>query len=1152
MKYLDQIKNWIDQNYISVEWTSKVVFNIGNKSYLCVVPKEGKLFDDEFNILIGPEEIDEILIDHYCFMFGGKVYTSPVRAEKIELNLFQHVGKAKDISGFPYLGIHGGYELCNGSRVYEDWVQKAKFLGIETLALAERHTLAGALKFQQAAKKAGIKAIVGETVTVKFNGDNYHKIKLYVKDEVGWANLLRIHKQLNVDNNSTHVDLSTVLNYSAGLYCVIQNDVMLDDTLVIGYADTEKHQFAGVYFQFDPSEYKAENRDLHCLNCLKNYMDNYMDIMSMCLIVDSYYLEKEDSNVKKILSFIGKGGFEFQSDDQYFKSLEDVATQSIALFESKGEEFAYKILENALHGTYEIAANCTFQIKLGEIHLPQYVMTEEESKSFKNNEELFWSIIEDALDLHVQNLEPDKIDIYIKRIEVEYDVISRGKFQDYFLILRDIINWCEANDIMVGTGRGSAGGSLIALLMNITKVDPLEYELIFERFLNESRIGKGLPDIDCDFESSKRELVKQYMERRFGKNNVCSIGTYSTLKSKAAFRDLLRFHGEQPQNINYFGAMIDDSNDDYHSLFHATIGNPKLKEFINGHLEAIQDVPLVLGQPKSSSVHAAGVVITPTIDKDGYAMQIYDWFPCKMMDGVLVSEWEGTQLDDSGFLKADILGLSQLDKLSQMLQLIAERESFNMATPSGGCIEKMNLNTIDTKDEKVFNEIFKKGLTQDIFQFGTDGLAAYCKEVQPESIEELATMNALYRPGPMDSGAHIDYVKIKFGKKEPEYDWGTEEILKSTYGLYCFQEQVIKMVQVLAGFTLTEGDGVRKATGKKDPILMKSYKDKFVTGCVANGCPQYEAEKIWNKIEVFAGYSFNLSHAVEYSLIGYQTAWLKYYYPLEFWTVSLQHANDDEIAKRVAELRKFDSITLHGPDINKSKSTFYTDWEENAIYWSIGRIKHVGEVALNYIEKAKEENGQFFSLEEFVNRCKGQAVNSRVVKHLIYSGCFDKIENIDHPLARKKLMDKFADLYRVDSEGETSEFYWYKMQRNLSGYGYFDYSTIVDSLFFHYDEFVVPEQVQMESNIDCEVVVSGILTEIKKRKTKKGEMAKLTLDHNNDLIDVVLWNSAWFLIQEKLEGKEGSGVMMNGKIQYDGYNKKNVVYSTDNTKVVTF
>lgn len=1140
---IDFIKQWIESNNLEVEWTSKITFRLDKKDHLCIVAKNGKLFDDDFNLILDSDETDSpeaILNDYYCFAFGGKVYRSLIKEEKIQLNILKHIGLAKGLSGFSYLGIHGGYELCVGSRNYTDWCNKAKWLGIKTVGIAEKHTLAGTLKFQQAAKKAGLKSVIGATYTVRQDKSEY-KVKLYVKNDVGWTNLLHIHKQLNVDNNSTHITEEHLLNNAEGLYCVLQNDTVLNPDLIERYLESKFEKF---YFQFDPVQYKAEQRDIQCLNCLKTVLQDYGGIIGLALIPDSYYLDKEDHTVKKILNFIGKVGFEYQSEDQYFKSLEDIAIQSISLFETKGEDWALEVLQSAIDSANEIADGCNFQIKTGEIHLPKYEMTESEKEQFVTNEDLFWDIIQKGLQEQVINKGKD-LDIYTQRIEVEYDVISRGGFIDYFLILRDIINWCEANDVMVGTGRGSAGGSLIALLCNITKVDPIEYGLIFERFLNESRIGKGLPDIDTDFASERREDVKRYMEQRFGKDNVCSIGTYSTMQSKAAFRDLLRFRGEEPQNINYFGGMIEESNEEYSSIFHATIGNNKLKDFINEHLEAIQDIPLVIGQQKSASIHAAGVIITPTTNKNGQRMTIYDWFPCKLIDGVLISEWDGSQLDDCGFLKADILGLSQLDKLKEMIDLIKENNGI-----------KIDLNKIDTKDKKVFDALFKKGLTQDIFQFTTDGLAAYCREVKPESIEELAAMNALYRPGPMDSGAHENYAKIKFGKKEPEYDWGTEEILKSTYGLYTYQEQIIKMVQVLAGFTLTEGDGVRKATGKKDLEKMQSYRDKFVAGCVERGCVKFEAEKIWNKIEAFAAYSFNLSHAIEYSLIGYQTAWIKYYYPLEFWTVSLQHADDDEVAKRVSELRKFDQIKLHPPDINKSKSSFYTDFETNSIYWSIGRIKHVGEVALTYIAKEREERGEFFSLEEFVKRCKSQAVNSRVVKHLIYSGCFDSLHAIQHPLQRKKLMEQFYELYRLDSdliENQYKEFYWYKMQRNLSGFGYFDYSTMVDELGFDYQEYITSDQVQMKENEGCNVVIGGIVQELVKRKTKKGEMCKVTIDHNNDLVDIVLWNNEWIRFQKQMEEKgEGVGIMVNGQIKFDTYNKKNVIYGNEKTQVELF
>lgn len=1407
---MQEIKDWIESNSLDVKWISELMFTLNGQDYLCVSPKQGKLFDSDFNLVIDEKEAENILADNYCFYFGGKVYYSSIKEEKIQLNILKHIGKAKGISGFPYLGIHGGYELCVGSRSYEDWCKKAKFLGIEIVGIAEKHTLAGALKFQQAAKKIGVKPIIGETITIKKEKEEY-KVKIYVTNEMGWANLLRIHKRLNIDNLSSHVDEECLLNNSEGLICVFQADTMLSPELIERHLESK---FTKEYFQFDPVEYKAENRDIYCLNCLKNYLNNYIDIVSMSLIPDSYYLDKEDSGVKKILTFIGKATFEYQSEDQYFKSLEDIAGQSIALFESKGEEFALNILESAINGTNEIAELCNFQIKTGEIHLPKYEMTKEEKKQFKDNEELFWSVIEEGLQKKVI----DKgvySDIYLERIEKETKVILGSSLGDYFLILYDIIKWCKDNGILTGVGRGSAAGSLVSFCMGITDADPIEYGLLFERFINSGRlptlvvngnekklIGGSMMDVDVDVTSLGRDSVKRYIENRYGVNNVCSIGTYSTLQSKAALRDLLRFHGESPQNINYFSGMIEDSNEDYSSIFHATVGNEKLKIFLNEHLEATQDIPLILGQAKSSSIHASGIIITPKDD----GKEIFDWFPCKMMNGVVISEWEGSQLDESGFLKEDILGLSQLDKFVDILKLINENGT------------NLKIEDIDLHDKSVF-ELFKKGYNQDTFQFGTDGLTAYSREVKPDSISELAAINALYRPGPMESGAHTDYVKIKWGKKQPEYDFGTEEITKETYSLMIYQEEVMEVCVKLGGFTLVEADDIRKAMGKKIEEKLQSYMQRFIEGAKKNGCPENEAYIIWNKLVAFAGYGFNKcisgderfyksgmgrfpfkptireyykirtsssyaklikkkplhsklkrvgygssfslderdrlvinkikdiryegiqdiyrvttesnkkidvtlnhkfptnngikmvselkigedqliinsgykqdpcsyiwnlegnnlpkkgqmgfqtrdtaytrfiklreelieqykicqqcskdhrrlevhhkdgnhgnsdpdnlvvlcpschkkeeyklgrmkmgrkglmisfehiksieflkkgdvydiemnspyhsfstankivtcnSHAVAYAMTGYICQWFKKHYPLEFWTISLQYSSDDEIPKRVAEMRKFEGLNLHSPDINKSKSSFHTEWETDSIYWSIGRIKHVGEVALKHIEEERKERGDFFSLEEFVQRCKSQAVNSRVVKHLIYSGCFDKLHNIEHPLQRKKLMEEFANLYGLDvdlPDESNKEFYWYKLQRNLSGYGYFDYSVEVDDLGFDYNKYVTADQIQMTENVDCNVVVGGLMTEFVIRKTKKGEMAKLTVDHNNDLIDVVLWNDTFEQVREQIEKGVGSGIMLNGKIQYDGYNKKNVVYSNEKTCIEIF
>lgn len=487
------IKDWIQNNNLSATWISENIFTLADKNYIYIDHKDGVLFNPDFTLIYSEEEIEAIQneenkIEFQCFSFGGKVYYSKIDSEKIQLKLLKHIGKAEGLSGYPFLGIHGSYELCSGSGLYPNWINKAKWLGIEALGLAEKHTLAGAIKFQNACKKEGIKSIIGETITIKNQSEEY-RVKLYVANYEGWRNLLRIHRRLNVDNGSQFVEEEVLLKNTAGLYLVFCSDVKLDVDKASGFKNL--YDFKGVFFQYDPVEYKAAQRDLHCLECLKTYLNKFRDSLPLALITDSYYLDKEDSRVRKILSFIGKGQFQYQSEDQHFKSLEEIIEQSITLFTTKGEEFSIDILESALNGTNGIVAGCDFQIPLGEIHLPKYEMTEEEKKQFKTNEDLFWAILEDGLSKIDESKDISK---YIERVETEYNVIDKGSFQSYFLILRDIINWCEDNDVMVGTARGSAGGALTAMLMNITKVDPIQYNLLFSRFLNAGRTGQKIKE----------------------------------------------------------------------------------------------------------------------------------------------------------------------------------------------------------------------------------------------------------------------------------------------------------------------------------------------------------------------------------------------------------------------------------------------------------------------------------------------------------------------------------------------------------------------------------------------------------------------------------------------------------------------------------
>jgi DNA polymerase-3 subunit alpha len=362
----------------------------------------------------------------------------------------------------------------------------------------------------------------------------------------------------------------------------------------------------------------------------------------------------------------------------------------------------------------------------------------------------------------------------------------------------------------------------------------------------------------------------------------------------------------------------------------------------------------------------------------------------------------------------------------------------------------------------------------------------------------------------------------------------------------------------LAGFTLTEADDVRKAMGKKIPEKLKAYQEKFVNGAISNGCPDAEAHKIWNKLVAFAGYGFNRSHSVAYSIIGYQSQWFKLYYPMAFWTISLQWAKDDAVPKRISEMRKFDQVTACPPDINKSKATFVSDWYNNKIYWSFSRIKQIGDVTLKELEEERVINGNYFSIEEFITRMKGRKVNKTAVRNLILTGCFDELYNITYLPERLKLVEEHCKLVSEELDEKFSkndvysEFFWYKIQREISAFGFFDYSHIITDLGYSAHSYVTPEQISLSANEGVDVTVAGLLIDVIKRKTKKGEMGKLTIDHNNDIIDVVVWNDRWEVLQEKIEPSKGQGIVINGKIMFDNYNKKNAIYSTDKTEVEIF
>jgi len=788
---------------------------------------------------------------------------------------------------------------------------------------------------------------------------------------------------------------------------------------------------------------------------------------------------------------------------------------------------------------------------------------------------LYSELVEDGFNRKVKNEfkgDKEKIKLYRARLDEENDVIVGAGFVDYFLILWDIIKWAKESDILVGPGRGSVGGCLIAYLLDIIEIDPIQYNLLFERFLNKTRVSgerakaaDSLPDIDIDFEGSRRQDVKRYIEQKYGLNFVCSIGTYARLKTKSAIKDFARVKGLDFQKVNFATREIPDDVDyDWSDLFTNGLKKKVLKDFVQENVDICEIMKAPLGQPRSSSIHPSAVIIVPKQDEDGNEVEIYDWMPIKKIDGQIVSEWEGKYIDRAGFLKEDILGIAQLDKFRYILNLI--HENYN---------EKINLNKIPIYDEKVF-EYFSNGWNEDVFQFGTYGLKSYSIRVKPDNIEDLISMNALFRPGPMDSKAHDTFVEIRRGKKKPEFDYGLKEVTKNTMGLYIYQEQVMQAVHVLGKLTLSEADELRTAIKKFDKVKMQSAMEKFLQGAQDNGCSLKEANKIWDKLNAFSSYGFNRSHAAAYSLMGYWSQWLKVHYPLEFFTASLNFADEKiEIPNRISEIKKIrNGIKVAGADINKSDIRFTSDINLKKIYWSLTKIKFVGEVAVKVILEERK-NGNFFSIEEFYKRINKTKVNKKTMLCLILAGAFDEVgsenvsmENHNKPRNRYNLLKAFFDLRneKIPDDIENDKYknmnwFWIKRQKELTGHGDIDYKILVrkkwpnekfaSKMYIDGDDFTNKVLEKTESR---KVILAGVIFSLKKKMSKNGEYALIELQCNNSIIIVHLWNDYWDnkKFKSKLLELEINKKMfaISGVMKFDSWKNKNVCFVDDETKII--
>ena len=871
---------------------------------------------------------------------------------------------------FVHLHVHTEYSLLDGSSRISDLIARTKELGMNAIAITDHGNMYGAVTFYKEAKKAGIKPIIGCEVYVaprarqeKFEVDHtrYYHLILLAENETGYRNLVKLVSLANTEGMyyRPRVDKELLRRYHEGIICLsaciageipralIQDNPDKADALVQEYIDIfgKENFFIELQDHGIPEEKKV-------IPGLISLAEKYgLDIV---VTNDAHYVRKEDSEAQDVLLCIQTGKtlddptrMRFQGDSFYIKSPEEMGV----LFPNNPE---------FLSNTLKIAERCNVDFTFGQHFLPRFPlpdgMTDEQ-------------YLRQLCEKNLTNRYPEPSEEIRERLDFELGIIHKMGFDSYFLIVWDYINFSRSKGIAVGPGRGSAAGSIVAYVLGITDLDPIKYNLLFERFLNPERVS--MPDIDVDFCYIRRKEVIEYVKSRYGTDHVAQIITFGTMAARGAVRDVGRVLNMPYSEVDQvaklipteLGITLDKALKESQDL--------KKKYESSSQVKRLLDLARAIeGLPRQSSTHAAGIVIARDALTEYMPVQQAD-------DGTLITEYDKDLVEQLGLLKMDFLGLRTLTVIADTLENIKKARG-----------EDVDVRLIPDKDEKTA-KMLCAGLTGAVFQMESAGMTALVKDIHPEGFEDLIPTVALYRPGPLGSGMVQDFIEGRRGKKTITYLHPLlEPILKETFGVILYQEQVMQIVQVLAGFSLGQADLLRRAMGHKEPELLMKQKEVFLQGAVANNIEKALAEKIFELLTHFANYGFNKSHSAAYALVAWQTAYLKAHYPAEFMAAMLTSVVDfNEKVTTYIELAKKMGVQILPPDINASSATFSVDGD--AIRFGRAAVRNVGMAAISQIEKVRSEGGPFASLYDFCERVDSSVINKRVLESLIKCGAFD-------------------------------------------------------------------------------------------------------------------------------------------------------------------
>ncbi len=1078
----------------------------------------------------------------------------------VRLIVNKHLPMSSTAPEFVHLRVHSEYSVIDGLLRVKELVKAASNHGMPAVALTDQVNFYALIKFYQAATGAGIKPICGADLWLENEEDPEEppfRFTLIAMTRLGYRNLTELISRAHQEGQGVQAEKALVKKawlqgQTEGLIALSGGRQGEIGQALLSSKPEDADHLLQEWMSLFPNRFYLELqrtgrlKEEECVHASVELASRFQ-----CPVVatnEVVFMSADDFDAHEARVCINQGRVledhrrpKDYSPQQYFRSAQEMA----ALFAD---------IPEALTNTVEIAKRCNIDIELGKYYLPAYPIPEGMTM-----DEFFAEVSQKGLEDRLTTiLDPSAADyaeqkkIYQDRLEFELKIIIDMGFPGYFLIVMDFIQWAKDNGIPVGPGRGSGAGSLVAYSLKITDLDPIEYDLLFERFLNPERVS--MPDFDIDFCMDNRDKVIDYVADTYGRDAVSQIITFGTMAAKAVVRDVARVQGKPFGLADRLSKLIPFEIGI--TLSKAVEQEPALKEFIDGsdEVQEVMEMAYKLeGVIRGVGKHAGGVVIAPT--------RLTDFAPlfCDELGQGLVTQYDKNDVESAGLVKFDFLGLRTLTIIDWALKTIHQQQQKRDEAP-------LDINMIELEDPRVY-EMLKRGDTTAVFQLESSGMKDLMKRLLPSRFEDIVALVALFRPGPLQSGMVDDFINRKHGRAKLSYPHQDYEymplqpVLEPTYGVVLYQEQVMQIAQVMAGFTLGGADMLRRAMGKKKPEEMAKQREIFLEGCESNQIDRDLAGNIFDLVEKFAGYGFNKSHSAAYALVSYQTAWLKYYYPAPFMAavMSSDMQNTDKIVIFVEECRSM-KLTLLLPDVNSGDFMFTVN-EQDQIVYGLGAVKGVGEGPVAAIVEARKEGGDFKDLFDFCERVGVKNINKRVLEALVRSGAVDSlgpsrallmeaipdavkaadqnarnedagmgdlfgslmetVESVDDdPYENYRGIEEWTDKRRLEGEKETLGLY-------VTGHPIDEYEKELE-------RFIPNRLSALKSAPRQPQKLAGLIIDIRLRKTKKGDtMAFVLLDDRTSRMEVTLFGAQYEEYRAHLV--KDHVVVIEGEVSFDDY-----------------